>query len=126
MSIFIQRDGFHPDRGFEYHVSFKPNLPEIESEEEVRYHVPVEASLSVSETGELADFSFTLPKPCRSEQALTFIRRQSGARITPPQVFVPVPGPAADAVATAVADLELDVAGRIIGMAIRWMPDLPS
>ena len=78
----------------------------------------------MSETGDLADFSFVLPKPCRSEHALTFIRRQQEAQIVPPQVFVAVPGPSRDAVAKAMASLDIDLAGRIIGMEIHWMPGI--
>lgn len=125
MAIHIERD--HLDEtGYQYYVSFKPNLSAADAGEHVRARVPVEASLSISETGELADLYFVLPKPCRSEQALTFIRRQDGARIEPPRVFVVVPGSNGDAVASAIGSLDLDLAGRIIGMEIRWMPELPS
>ncbi len=124
MAISIQRDSFDVDRGFQYYVSFKPNLTLLELEEEVCHRVSVQASLSVSDTGELADFSFILPKPCRSEHALTFLRRQQEARIVPPQVFVALSGASADAAATAVASLDLDLAGRIIAMEIHWMPDI--
>ncbi|MFB3813468.1 MAG: hypothetical protein ACE14L_05095 [Terriglobales bacterium] len=122
MAISIERDGFNIDHGYQYYVAFKPNLSMLDLETEVHQRVPVEALLSVSETGDLADFSFVLPKPCRSENALTFIRRQQEAQIVPPQVFVAVPGPSRDAVAKAMASLDIDLAGRIIAMEIHWMP----
>ncbi len=125
MTIQIERDGFD-ENGYQYYVSFKPNLSAAEAGEQVRARVPVEAALSISETGDLADLYFVLPKPCRSEQALTFIRRHDGARIEPPRVFVAVPGSNGDAVANAIGNLDLDLAGRIIGMEIRWTPELPS
>jgi hypothetical protein len=126
MTINIQRDDFDTEHGYQYRLSFKPNLSAVELHDQVHARVPVEASLCVSETGELTDLIFTLPKPCRTESALTFLRRQSEARIAPPQVFVTVPGSNGDAVTTAVANLDLDLAGRIIGMEIHWMPEVAS
>jgi hypothetical protein len=126
MSISIERDDFDAQSGYQYYLTFKPNMSAADVGQQVRARVPVEASLSISETGDLADLHFVLPKPCRSEQALTFIRRQQEAKIMPPQVFVALPGSNGDAVATAICSLDLDLAGRIIGMQIRWMPDLPS
>lgn len=122
MSVNVQRDPFDEDMGFQYYVSFKPNMGVVESVEEVHTRIDVQASVSVSETGELVDFSFVLPKTCRSEQALVFIRKQATASIVPPRVSVSLPGRSSDAVATAAAQLDLDLAGRIIGMQINWMP----
>ncbi len=124
MALSIERNEFDANRGFQYYVSFKPNLSLLDISEEVHQRVTVQASLSISETGDLAHFSFVLPKPCRSEQALTFLRRQEEARIVPPQVFVALPGPTADTVASAMGSLDLDLAGRIIAMEIHWIPDI--
>ncbi len=124
MAISIQRDAFNADSGYQYYVSFKPNVSAAEREQEVHARVPVEASLAISETGDLADIRFVLPKPCRSETALTFIRRQAEANVMPPQVSLAVPNLTGDALATAVASLDLDLAGRIIGMEIHWMPEV--
>lgn len=127
MAISVQREAFDADHGFHYYISFKPPFGgPVSDPEDVYSRVPVEATLSVSDTGDLADFSFVLPKPCRSELALTFIRRQTEASISPPKVHVAVPGPAADAMTVALASLELDLAGRIIGVDINWMPDIAS
>ncbi len=126
MTISIQRGEFDLDHGYEYYVAFKPNMSMVDLEEETHQRLPVETSLSISETGELADFTFVLPKPCRSENALTFIRRQQEARIAPPHVFVAFSGPSRDAVANAIASLDLDLAGRIIAMEIHWIPQVAT
>lgn len=126
MAILVQREAFDEEQGFHYYLSFKPSLPglRINDNDEVCSSVAVEALLAVSETGDLAKCSFVLPKACRSEQALTFIRRQSEAQVAPPKVFIAVPGSPGDALATAIADLELDIAGRIVSMTIRWIPEI--
>jgi hypothetical protein len=126
MAISVQRDAFDDNFGFCYYVSFKPALPGEEAGEDVCARVPVETKLSLSETGDLADFSFVLPKPCRSELAITFIRRQQEARISSPQVHIAVPGTPGDALTDAVGSLELDLAGRIIGMSINWIPGMAT
>lgn len=124
MTISVQRDAYDEDLGFSYYVSFKPALPGTVLDEDVCACVAVETTLSVSETGDIADFSFVLPKFCRSEQAITFLRRQQEAQISPPQVHIAVPGPTGDSSASAVGNLELDLAGRIIAISITWMPGL--
>ena len=119
--IRVERNSFDPDEGtFQYYVYFKPSLNLDEGE--VHSRVPVEAALSVSETGELADLSFTLPKTCRSEQALSFIKKQEGAKAVNSRVFVAMKNKSGDAVLQAQGQLELDLAGRIVGMAIQWTP----
>jgi hypothetical protein len=120
MTINVHREGFDVEGGFQYYVSFKPHPPM--EEEEVHSRVPVEAAVSVSETGDLADISFVLPKTVRSDQALVFITRQYGAKYVPPRVFVAIPGSNGDTVTPAAAALDLDLAGRIIGMEIQWKP----
>jgi hypothetical protein len=122
MSVNVERDFFDDDLGFLYYVSFKPHMGLVDTAQEVHSRVDVQASVSLSETGELVDFSFVLPKACRSEQALSFIRKQANTSITPPRVWISVPGHSGDAIATAAAQLDLDLAGRIIGMQIHWMP----
>jgi hypothetical protein len=122
MSVSVQREDFDIEQGYQYYVSFKPHVDLVESAGEVHSRIPVEASLSVSETGDLADLSFALPKPCRSEQALAFIRNQDTVSLLPGRVMLTVPGLSGDAVATAEANLELDLAGRIIGVEIHWKP----
>jgi hypothetical protein len=126
MAISIERGDFDLDHGYQYYVAFKPNLSMFDLQEETHRRVPVETSLCVSETGDLADFSFVLPKLCRSENALTFIRRQQEARIAPPEVFIALSGPSRDAVANAIASLDIDLAGRIIAMEIHWIPDVAT
>jgi hypothetical protein len=122
MDMSVKRDNFDVELGFQYYVSFKPHLPLANDSGEVHTRIPVEASLSVSENGDLADISFVLPKLCRSEQALAFIRKQTTAQVIPPRVLLTLPGYSGDAVATAAANLDLDLAGRIVGMEIHWMP----
>ena len=123
MGVSIQREDFDVELGYQYYISFKPHTDLVDSPaDEVITSIPLQASLSVSETGDLADISFVLPKLCRSEQALSFIRKQETAQVRPPQVSLVLPGHNGDAVATASASLDLDLAGRIIGMEIQWMP----
>ena len=104
---------------FQYYVFFKPHALE---DGEIRNRVPVVAAVSVSETGDLVDVSFELPKPIRNEQALAFICAQEAANYVPPHVHIAVPGKSGDAVSHAPANLDLDLAGRIVGMEIEWIP----
>jgi hypothetical protein len=124
MPINIERANFDPRSGFQYYVAFKPNIDE---EEDVRRRIPIEAALSISETGELADLTFVLPKQMRNDQALSFVRIHSDVvNYVPPRVFVAVPGLSGDTAVTAAASLDLDMAGRIVGMEIQWKPTEPS
>ncbi len=118
MAIQIERGNLDPEDGrCRYYVLFKPNITKEEAEVHVR--VPVEVAVSVSENGELADLTFELPKKYRTETALTFIKKGSPeTHYVDPRVFVAVKGRDGDAVLQAVANLELDAAGRIIGMDI--------
>lgn len=120
MAFKVERSQFDPDDGFLYYVSFKPHL-EITGEE-IKNRVPIEAAVSVSETGELADLTFVLPKVARNDQALHFIRNDQMADYIEPRVFIAVPGYNGDAVIKAPAKLDFDVAGRIVGMEIQWQP----
>ena len=120
MSMRVERSDYDPEDGFLYYVCFKPNL-EV-GKEEIQARMPIEAAVSVSETGELADLSFVLPKQCRNDQALTFIRKEPVADYIEPRVFIAIPGSNGDAVINAPAKLDVDLAGRIVGMEIQWRP----
>ena len=111
----IRRIDYDPEqRSFKYWIAFKPDAVE----EEVRSHVSVEAAFSVSETGELADISFMVPKACRSEHAMSFLHKQENARYIEPRMFIVVPGQNGDSALRAPADLQLDQHGRIVALAI--------
>ena len=58
-------------------------------------------------------------KKFRTEQALAFIAKSQAARTVEAHVFIAMPGLSGDAVLQAPAQLELDSAGRIIGMEIQ-------
>lgn len=118
MPIQIDRSNFDSEDGrYQYYVAFKGNTNREEAD--VHLRVPVEVAVSVSETGELVDLSFEVPKKYRNEVALTFIKKEAPqANYVDPRVFVAIPGQSGDAVLSAVANLELDAAGRIIGMDI--------
>jgi len=117
MGISVERSNFSPDDGrFQYYVALRPDTPKDELD--VHTRVPVEVAVSVSETGELVDLAFEVPKKWRSEQALTFIKRQREVNYVDPRVFIAFPGSSGDAVLAAPANLEIDSAGRIIGLDI--------
>ena len=114
---FRHRRGSNPDDGrFQYYVGLKPNT--AKDELDVQTRVPVEVAVSVSETGDLVDLAFELPKKWRTEQALTFIKRQDAANYVDPRVFIVFNGVSGDSVLAAPANLEIDAAGRIIGLDI--------
>lgn len=115
MPIVIQRMVFEPEVGkFQYRVQFKPGL----EEEEISSTIPLEVAFSLSETGELADVSFMMPKTIRNEQALAFLRKQESAKVVSSRVFIAVPGTNGDSVLKAAGELELDGSGRIVSMSI--------
>jgi hypothetical protein len=120
MSIRVERAEFDPTDGFLYYVIFKPNL-EV-GVENVRMRTEVEAVISLTETGELADLSFIVPKPLRNDQALAFIRGEGQGRYVEPRVYFAVPGATGDTVASVPGRLEVDMAGRIVGMVLQWQP----
>ncbi len=116
MPIQIERGDFDPNRGrFRYFVCFTRDGVDDDT---IRTRLPVEVSVSVSETGDLADMSFQLPKACRNAQALALLRNEPGAQAVESRVFISVPGCNGDAVLSSAAELQLDAAGRIVGMAI--------
>jgi hypothetical protein len=84
----------------------------------VQSRISVEAAVSVSETGAVADLCFMLPKACRSEHALSFLKRDPTANCVENRVFISLPGLTGDAVFNAPATLELDHSGRIVAIEI--------
>src|SRR5512140_837166 len=121
----VERTDYDPESGFLYYVFFSPHF-ELESDE-IKQRVPLDVAVSLTETGDLADVAFTLPKPCRNDQALSFIRRDETAGCVNDHVFVAVPGQNGDAVVQALGALDLDLAGRIVGMEIKFgIPGSPG
>lgn len=120
MTIQVQRTEFDEQLGYQYYVAFNSNG--TFEEDEVHDRVPVEVAVSLCENGDLADFSFDLPKLCRSQAAREFLQASENARYIEPRVYVTMPGLNGDTVASAPGRLELDLAGRIIGMEILWSP----
>ena len=115
MSIHVQRKEYDPEAGrYQYHLQFKP----IIEDDEVHSSVSVEVAFSISENGDLADLSFLVPKGVRREQALKFLEEEQSAQVQDARVFIVLPEATGDSVMRAPADLELDAAGRIIGMEI--------
>jgi len=117
MSIRVERSDFDVEEGrCQYYVLLKPNV----SKEEVgvQTRVPVEVAVSVSENGDLADVSFVVPKKYRSDQALAFLKKQPTVNYVSPRVFLAIPGSSGDSVFNAPANLEVDAAGRIVGLDI--------
>jgi hypothetical protein len=124
MSIQVERSDFDPTVGFQYYLYFKPHM--VEDGGDVRHRVPVEVAVSLSESGEIADCTFELPKMLRTDDAMTFLRRQEGVTYVAPRLFIDFPGHNGDAVIRAAANLELDMAGRIMGMELLWSPQADS
>jgi uncharacterized protein YuzE len=120
MAIYIEKSEFDQELGYQYYVAFNSNS--TMEEDEVHERVPVEVAISLSENGDLADFSFELPKICRSQPALEFVETSTSARYVEPRVYVTMPDLNGDAVVPANGRLELDLRGRIIGMEIIWSP----
>lgn len=117
MVMRVERTDYDPEAGYLYYVFFNPHW-ELEADE-VKQRVPLEVAVSLTETGDLADVSFTLPKPCRNAQALSFIHRDETVGQVNDRIFVAVPGQNGDAVVKALGALDLDIAGRIVGMEIK-------
>jgi hypothetical protein len=116
MAFQVDRSQFDPEFGFEYYICFKPPV-EVDGDE-VRSRISVEAALSVSETGDVADLSFMLPKMCRNDHALCYLKRDPTAACVENRVFIALPGLSGDAVFNAPATLELDCSGRIVAIEI--------
>jgi hypothetical protein len=120
MSIRVERAAYDPECGFLYYVIFKPNL-EV-GVENVEVHADVEVAVSLTETGELADLTFVVPKQLRTPNALAFICGEGHGSYVEPHVFVAVPGASGDTVVGVPGRLEVDLAGRIVGMVLQWAP----
>jgi hypothetical protein len=80
MAFQVDRSAFDPESGFEYYICFKPEV-EVEGDE-VRSRIPIEVAVSISETGDVADLSFVLPKMCRNDHALSFLKRRPPWNLT--------------------------------------------
>jgi hypothetical protein len=120
MALQIQRGDFDPQRGrYRYFVCFTRSGVD---DDEVRARLPVELALSVSETGEVADLSFQLPKACQKPdaraQALALLNQEPAAQTVDSRVFISVPGRSGDAVLNSSAELQMDAAGRIVAIQI--------
>ncbi len=88
MAFQVDRSPFDPESGFEYYICFKPEI-EVEGDE-VQSRISVEAAVSVSETGDVADLSFMLPKMCRNDHALSFSEARSHRSLRgEPRVYRP-------------------------------------
>ena len=114
MSIRVERTQFDDDGRCQYYVQLRPN-----ASNDVHLRVPVEVAVSVAENGDLADLTFVLPKKYRTSQALTFLKKEEAASYVDPRVFIAFPGLSGDSVISAAANLEVDAAGRIIGLEIQ-------
>jgi hypothetical protein len=120
MAIQVERTEFDEQLGYQYYVAF--NSRGSFEEDEVYERVPVDVAVSLCENGDLADFSFDLPKICRSEAAREFLKESGNAKYIEPRVYITMPELSGDVVAQAAGRLELDLAGRIIGLEILWAP----
>jgi hypothetical protein len=115
MPIHVKRRKFDPESGaYQYHLQFKRAV----SDGEVRSSIPVEVAFSVTENGDLADVSFTMPKAVRNEEAMSYLNQEQSASYVDSRVFIVLPRVQGDTVLRAPADLELDSAGRIVSMTI--------
>ena len=117
----VERSDFDPESGFSYYVSFKPDLSI--AGEDISAQMVVQAVVWLSETSNLAEFTFEVPKQCRNSQALKFICKQGAANYAEPRVFIALPGSSGEAAIDLPATLDLDFAGRIVGMEIQWVPE---
>jgi hypothetical protein len=116
MAFQVDRSPFDPESGFEYYICFKP-AKEVDGDE-VRARVSIEAAISLSENGDVADLAFMLPKDCRSDNALCYLKRDPYASCVENRVFIALPGLSGDAVLRVPATLELDQAGRIVAIEL--------
>jgi hypothetical protein len=110
----VDRSPFDPDSGFEYYICFKPEV-EVHGDE-VRSRISIEAAISVSETGDVADLSFELPKICRKEHAISYLPRDPNCMRVENRVYISLPGLNGDAVFNVPATLELDQGGRVVAI----------
>jgi len=119
MSLRVARGVYNPEKErFHYYVSFKPTLDPTEEQRGAEWTYPIEVALSVTETGELADVAFSLPQTLRSRRYLEYLVRTSSANVVEDKVFITVPGLSGDSVLECPGTLEVDAAGRIMGLEI--------
>jgi hypothetical protein len=119
MSLRVARGVYNPEKErFHYYVSFKPTLDPTEEERAVEASYLVDVAVSLTETGELADLAFTLPERCRDRRSLDYLSRTDSANVVEGHVFVTVPGMNGDSVLEAHGTLEIDGAGKIMGLEI--------
>ncbi|HZD93727.1 MAG TPA: hypothetical protein VE133_05695 [Candidatus Sulfotelmatobacter sp.] len=119
MSLRIARGVYNPEKErFHYYVSFKPTLDPTEEERPVERSYQVEVALSVTETGELADLAFSLPQKLQNRRSLEYLSKTGSANLVEERVFVTVPGLSGDSVLEGRGNLEVDAAGRIMGLEI--------
>jgi hypothetical protein len=119
MSLSVSRGTYNPEKKrFHFYVAFKPGVDATSEERGVQSTFPVQVALSVTETGELADLAFELPQPCRNKDSVLFLQKTNSASVVDERVFVTVPALNGDSVIQTTASLELDGAGRIIGLEI--------
>jgi hypothetical protein len=119
MSLRVARGVYNPESDrFHFYVSFKPTLDPTSDERGSEAEYKIDVAVSVTETGELADLAFTLPEFCRNRQCLDYISRTHSASVIDDRVFVTVPGLSGDSVLEASGILELDGAGKIMGLEI--------
>ncbi|HLY99852.1 MAG TPA: hypothetical protein VKT33_12400 [Candidatus Angelobacter sp.] len=119
MSLRVARGIYNPeDARIYFYVAFKPTLDPTEEIRGAEASYPIDVALSLTETGELADLAFDLPGPCCTPDSLLFLQKTEYASVVNEKVFVTVPGLHGDAVIQAQAELEIDGAGRIIGLEI--------
>ena len=116
MAFQVDRSPFDPDSGFEYYICFKPEV-EVHGDE-VRSRISIEAAISLSETGDVADLTFELPKICRNEHAIAYLKRDPNCMCVENRVYISLPGLNGDAVFNAPATLELDQGGRVVAIEI--------
>jgi uncharacterized protein YuzE len=119
MTLRVARGVFNPEsERYHFYVSFKPTLDPTADERGVESSYHVDVAVSITENGELADIAFTLPEFCRTRRHLEYISRAHSVHIVEGRVFVTVPGLNGDSVFEAEGVLELDGAGKIIGVEI--------
>jgi hypothetical protein len=119
MSLRVARGVYNPEKErFHYYVSFKPTLDPTEENRGAEWTYHVEVALSVTETGELADLAFSLPEMLRGRRYLEYLARTSAVNLVEDRVFVTVPGLSGDSVLECNGRVEVDAAGRIMGLEI--------
>jgi hypothetical protein len=82
----------------------------------------VEVAVSLTENGDLADLTFAVPKHLRNPLALSFICGEGQGSYVEPHVFAAVEGRSGDTVVSVPGRLDVDMAGRIVGMVLQWQP----